>query len=66
MQWPLGYPQESRRRRSAADGGAAWGPVLLWDDEGGVSAQRSSYWGDYYRQNERRPEVTAPAPWVAG
>ena len=65
VQWPLGYPHESRRRRSIA-GGGGWEPCLLWDSQEGASAQRRTYWSDFYRDNERRPDITEPAPWVAG
>ena len=62
VQWPLGYPREMRRRR---DGGKGWKPLMLWDIQDGHSAQRSSYWSDFYRNNERKPHIVTPAPYVA-
>jgi hypothetical protein len=66
VQWPLGYPQEQRRRR---DGGAGWGPLLLFDTsagggKGALTPPRSAYWSDYYSSVERDPENVTPAPWV--
>lgn len=63
VQWPLGYPRDQRGRR---DGGAGWEPLLLYDSEEGLTAQRRAYWSDYYRQNQRTPHVVTPAPWVRG
>jgi hypothetical protein len=66
VQWPLGYPHEQRRRSSLA-GLTEWRPIELWDTAvGAAGRQRNSYWSDFYRKNERRPEVVTPAPWVSG
>lgn len=62
VQWPLGYPKEHRRRR---DGGRGWKPIKLWDIEDGHSQQRSSYWSDFYRNNDRKPHIVSPAPYVS-
>jgi hypothetical protein len=61
VQWPLGYPHEARRRRP----GEAWAPTELWDSAGAAAAPRETYWSRYYKENARRPEVVAPAPWAA-
>ena len=63
VQWPLGYPHEARGRRP----GEAWAPAELWDSAAGGrgGAPRETYWSRYYKENERRPEVVAPAPWAA-
>ena len=64
VQWPLGYPKEHARRRSFGSS-TEWEPLLLWDSEEGPSPQKSSYWSDFYRTNERRPHVVTAAPWAA-
>lgn len=62
VQWPLGYPKEMRRRR---DGGMGWKPCLLWDIYDGVSDRKSTYWSDFYRNNERKAHIVTPAPYTA-
>ena len=62
VQWPLGYPKEMKRRR---DGGAGWKPCLLWDIHEGVSDRKSTYWSDFYRNNERKAHIVTPAPYSA-
>lgn len=62
VQWPLGYPRDQARRR---DGGIGWSPLAVWDASEGQTAQRRSYWSDFYRQNERKPNIVSPAPWVS-
>ena len=62
VQWPLGYPKEMQRRRN---GGQGWKPCLLWDVHEGESTRRSSYWSDFYRNNERKAHITTPAPYVS-
>jgi predicted phosphohydrolase len=61
VQWPLGYPKEMRRRRN---GGEGWGPCLLWDAKDGLSEEKSTYWSDFYKQNERRAHLVTPASYV--
>lgn len=62
VQWPLGYPKEMKRRR---DGGMGWKPCLLWDIHSGVSDRKSTYWSDFYRNNERKAHIVTPAPYTA-
>lgn len=62
VQWPLGYPREHSRRRNGGDG---WKPLILWDVKEGHSPQKSTYWSDFYRANERKPHLINPAPYVA-
>jgi Icc-related predicted phosphoesterase len=65
VQWPLGYPRDQMKRR---DGGRGWEPLVVWDSQlqGGITPQKSAYWSDYYRQNERMPHIVDKAPWVVG
>ncbi|KAI8102062.1 hypothetical protein M9434_007121 [Picochlorum sp. BPE23] len=62
VQWPLGYPKEMKRRRN---GGLGWSPIMLWDTKDGHSPQRSSYWSDFYRNNDRKAHIVTPAPYVS-
>lgn len=63
VQWPLGYPKEHSHRRSFSNG-SAWEPMVLWDSSEGLSAQRRSYWSDFYKANKRQPHIVTPAPWA--
>lgn len=62
VQAPLAYPRERKRRMN---GGEDWLPFCIYYD--GHLGERLSpcYWSDYYSFNERQPENTKLAPWVA-
>lgn len=64
IQSPLAYPKERERR---INGGVDWLPLCLYDsDKGGlVEGPLDCHWSNYYRLNQRDPDNTELAPWVA-
>lgn len=64
IQAPLAYPRERKRRMN---GGEEWLPFCIYDScTGGLQNNfLPCYWSDYYRFQEREPQNTELAPWVA-
>ncbi|XP_049935537.1 uncharacterized protein LOC116261375 [Nymphaea colorata] len=64
IQVPLAYPRERKRRMN---GGEEWLPLCVYDSSSGgfLTSFFPCYWSDYYAKNERNPDVTELAPWVA-
>ncbi|KAF3776383.1 hypothetical protein EJ110_NYTH48397 [Nymphaea thermarum] len=64
IQVPLAYPKERKRRMN---GGEEWLPLCVYDSSSGgfLTSFFPCYWSDYYAKNERNPDVTELAPWVA-
>uniref|UniRef100_A0A7R9YED7 Calcineurin-like phosphoesterase domain-containing protein n=1 Tax=Pinguiococcus pyrenoidosus TaxID=172671 RepID=A0A7R9YED7_9STRA len=61
VQWPLGYPREQSRQCHRT---AKAGPLCLFATDEGVRSTQTTYWGDYYVNNERDSSETSLAPWV--
>lgn len=62
VQAPLAYPRERKRRMN---GGENWLPFCLYIDGKFSDTLSPCYWSDYYSANQRTPNNTELAPWVA-